>query len=120
MPNFTADLAPWLTWSFDRRWLEANCEWKDFGNGSRMGKLRREGGTGLVLYHVQAGAPDTVFSAHTHTGGELYLVLAGETYDADGVYPQGSLVWMKPGSRHTPKTRGDTWILTLWPDGVKS
>lgn len=120
VPNFTADLSPWMSLAFDRAWLEAHCEWKDFGNGSRLGKLKREGGTGLVLYHIAAGAPESVFSAHTHTGGEMYLVLAGETYDDDGVYPAGSLVWMKPGSRHTPRTRGDTWILTLWPDGVRS
>lgn len=89
--------------AFDRAWLESNCGWKDFGNGSRMGKLKREAGTGLVLYHIKAGAPDTVFCAHTHTGGEMYLVLEGEAYDADGVYPKGSLVWMKPGSRHSPR-----------------
>jgi len=116
--NFVCDL-PWLDLRFDRAWLEANVDWKDFRNGSRMGKLKRDGDAGLVLYHVRDGASDSVFNAHTHVGGEMYLVLEGETYDDDGRYPKGSLVWMKPGSRHTPKTRGDTWILTLWPGGVK-
>ena len=120
MPNFQADLAPWLTTRFDKAWLEANVQWKDFGNGSRMGRLARDGNVGLVLYHIAPGAPPSVFGAHTHTGGEMYLVLDGETYDDDGTYPKGTLVWMKPGSRHTPKTRGDTWILVLWPDGVKA
>ncbi|MCA1811338.1 MAG: cupin domain-containing protein [Halobacteriales archaeon] len=93
---------------------------EDFGNGSRIGKLARDGNTGLVLYHIAASAAEDVFGVHTHTGGEPYIVLEGETYDDAGTYPKGSLVWMKPGSRHLPKTRGDTWILVLWPDGVKA
>ncbi len=117
---FPVDLSPWLTWAFDRDWLERNVSWKDFQNGSRMGKLAREGATGLVLYHVTADADEAAFMPHTHTGGEMYLVLAGEVFDEAGTYPAGSLVWMEPGSRHTPKTRGDTWILTLWPGGVEA
>jgi anti-sigma factor ChrR (cupin superfamily) len=117
---FTCDLTPWLRTSVDRAWLEANVHWKDFGNGNRLGKLKREDGVGLVLYHVAAGAPEDAFSPHTHTGGEAYLVLDGEVYDDDGTYPKGSLVWMKPGSRHTPRTRGDTLILVLWPGGVEA
>lgn len=119
MPNFTADLSSWLSLDFDRAALEKAASWKDFGNGSRIGKLARDGNTGLVMYHISAGAGDDVFGAHPHVGGEMYLVLEGETFDDAGVYPKGSLVWMKPGSRHLPKTRGDTWILVLWPDGVK-
>lgn len=120
MPNFQADLAPWLRATFDKAWLERNCQWKDFGNGSRMARLARDGNVGLVVYHIQAGAPDSVFGAHTHVGGEMYYVLEGETFDDDGTYPKGTLVWMKPGSRHVPKTRGETWILVLWPDGVRA
>jgi anti-sigma factor ChrR (cupin superfamily) len=120
VPNFTVDLSRWLDLGFDRGWLEKNASWKDFGNGSRIGKLARDGNVGLVLYHIRANAPDDVFGAHTHTGGEMYIVLEGETYDDAGTYAKGSLVWMKPGSRHLPKTRGDTWILVLWPDGVKA
>ena len=120
MADLTCDLTPWLSWRTDRAWLDANVSWKDFGNGSRIGKLARNGNVGLVLYHISADAPDTVFGAHTHTGGEMYLVLEGETYDDDGTYPKGSLVWMRPESRHLPKTRGDTLILVLWPDGVRA
>ncbi len=113
---FQVDL-PWLNLDFDKQWLEENLKWTDFG-GSRLGKIHREGSTGLVIYHVAADAPPEAFAPHTHTGGEMYVVLEGEVYDDDGTYPTGSLVWMTPGSRHTPKTRGDTWILVLWPDGV--
>ena len=60
------------------------------------------------------------FMPHSHPGGETYLVLEGEVYDEDGTYPPGSIVWMDPGSTHTPKTKGQTLILVLWPDGVKA
>jgi anti-sigma factor ChrR (cupin superfamily) len=116
---FHADLSSWLRWSLDEAWLAEHVEWKDFG-GSRLGKLARAGRTGLVLYHFAEGAAEDAFQPHTHTGGEAYLVLKGEVYDEDGTYPAGSFVWMAPGSRHTPKTRGDTWILVLWPNGVEA
>lgn len=104
----------------DRAWLAAHVTWRDYGNGNRLGKLKREDGVGLVLYDVADGAPEDAFSPHTHTGGEAYLVLEGEVYDAEGTYPTGSIVWMKPGSRHLPRTRGRTLILVLWPGGVEA
>lgn len=113
------DLSPWLGFPVDKAWLAAHVPWKDFGNGNRLGRLHRAGRAGLVLYHVAAGAPFDAFTPHTHTGGEAYLVLEGEVYDDDGTYPAGTLVWMAPGSRHTPKTRGETLILVLWPDGIQ-
>jgi len=115
---FQVDLSPWLKMRLDRAAVEEAASWKDFGNGVRLGKLAREDQTGLVLYHVAAGAAPDAFQPHTHTGGEAYLVLEGEVYDDEGTYPAGSLVWMTPGSRHTPRCRGETWILTLWPGGV--
>lgn len=117
---FQVALSDWLKTTLDEKWLQDNVQWKDFGNGSRLGKLAREAGTGLVLYHVAADADPDCFQPHTHTGGEMYYVLKGEVYDDEGTYPAGTMVWMKPGSRHTPKTRGDTYILTLWPDGVEA
>src|SRR6185503_16585962 len=56
--NFTVNLAPWLHCAFNKQWLEANVPWKDFGNGSRMGRLGRDGNVGLVLYHIKDGAPE--------------------------------------------------------------
>lgn len=115
---FATNLTSWLGFDLDLDRVASEISWKDFGNGSRMGKLHREGDTGAVLYHVAADADPECFLPHTHTGGEMYLVLKGEVYDEDGTYPEGSLVWMQPGSRHTPKCRGETYILTLWPGGV--
>ncbi|MHB8634694.1 MAG: cupin domain-containing protein [Thermoplasmatota archaeon] len=113
---FACDVSPWLSWKADV--ARSGAQWKDFGNGSRLGRLKREDGVSLVLYEVADNASPDAFSPHTHTGGEAYLVLEGEVYDDAGRYPAGTFVWMHPGSRHTPKTRGKTLILVLWPGGV--
>ncbi len=120
---FVCDLSPWLGFAVDDHWLEENVAWKESANGIRLGRLGRQGDTGLVLYHVPAdvgaGGGAQGFLPHTHTGGEAYLVLRGEVFDGEGTYPAGSIVWMEPGSRHSPRTRGDTLLLVLWPAGVE-
>ena len=117
---FWEDLSAWLSWSVDREWIEENVKWRDFGTGVRLGKLAKEGNTSLVLYDVVSDVDIEAFMPHSHPGGETYLVLEGEVYDEDGTYPPGSIVWMDPGSTHTPKTKGQTLILVLWSDGVKA
>ena len=117
---FSHELADWLSVSVDRDWIDANVKWKDFGTGVRLGKLAREGPTSLVLYDVKSDVDIDAFMPHSHPGGECYLVLEGEVWDEDGTYPTGSIVWMNPETTHTPKTRGKTLILVLWPQGVKA
>lgn len=116
---FTEDLSPWLSMKFDREWIEENVRWKDFGNGVRLGRLAKQDSTSLVLYDVESEVEVEAFMPHMHPGGEVYLVIEGEVYDDEGVYPCGSIVWMDAGTTHNPKTRGKTLILVLWPDGVK-
>jgi anti-sigma factor ChrR (cupin superfamily) len=53
--------------------------------------------TSLVRY-----APNSHFSAHTHGGGEEFLVLEGELNDASGCYPSGTYVRNPVGSSHAP------------------
>ncbi|WP_170847801.1 cupin domain-containing protein [Pseudomonas linyingensis] len=53
--------------------------------------------TTLVRY-----APGSHFSAHSHAGGEEFLVLEGVFEDEHGRYPAGSYVRNPPGSRHAP------------------
>ncbi len=120
MTPFTHDLSDWMQISYDRDWIEANVKWKDFGTGVRLGRLAREDSTSLVLYDVDSEVEIDAFMPHTHPGGEVYLVLEGEVVDEDGTYPTGSLVWMDPGTTHTPRTQGKTLSLVLWPDGVKA
>ncbi len=47
-------------------------------------------------------APNTVFNAHIHAGGEEILVLSGALEDEDGCYPAGTWLRNPPGSRHRP------------------
>lgn len=82
--------------------------------------IERDGGevaraTSLVRY-----APNSRFSAHTHGGGEEYLVLSGTFSDESGDYGPGFYVRNPPGSSHAPFTEGGCVIfvkLRQMPDG---
>ena len=66
--------------------------------------------TSVVRY-----APGSRFSAHTHAGGEEFLVLDGIFQDEHGDYPAGSYVRNPPTSRHTPGSApGCTLFVKLW------
>ncbi len=56
-------------------------------------------------------APGSAFSAHTHDGGEEYLVLDGTFQDEDGDFPIGSYVRNPPTSSHTPAAQDGATIL---------
>ena len=117
---FWHGLADWLSFNVDRDWIDENVKWRDFGTGVRLGKLAREDAISLVLYDVVSDVDIDAFMPHSHPGGECYLVLEGEVWDEDGTYPEGSIVWMGRETTHTPRTRGQTLILVLWPEGVKA
>lgn len=60
-------------------------------------------------------APDSQFSAHTHTGGEEYIVLEGVFQDEHGDFPVGTYVRNPPTSSHTPGSKpGCTIFVKLW------
>lgn len=60
-------------------------------------------------------APGSHFSAHTHTGGEEFIVLDGVFQDEHGDYPAGSYVRNPPTSSHTPRSdTGCTIFVKLW------
>ena len=66
--------------------------------------------TSIVRY-----APDSRFSAHTHGGGEEFLVLDGVFQDEHGDFPAGSYIRNPPASRHTPGSKpGCTIFVKLW------
>ena len=62
--------------------------------------------TSIVRY-----APGSSFSAHTHDGGEEFLVLEGVFQDEHGDYPIGSYVRNPPTSSHTPGAKPGCVIL---------
>ncbi len=66
--------------------------------------------TSIVRY-----APSSTFSAHTHGGGEEFLVLEGTFEDESGQFPAGTYVRNPPASQHTPgSTAGCTIFVKLW------
>lgn len=66
--------------------------------------------TSIVRY-----APGSAFSAHTHTGGEEFLVLEGVFSDEHGDFPKGSYIRNPPTSSHTPGSApGCVIFVKLW------
>jgi hypothetical protein len=66
--------------------------------------------TSIVRY-----APGSHFSAHTHDGGEEFLVLEGVFQDEHGDFPTGTYVRNPPTSRHTPGSApGCVILVKLW------
>ena len=60
-------------------------------------------------------APGSRFSAHTHTGGEEFIVLDGVFQDEHGDYPEGTYVRNPPTTAHTPGSApGCTIFVKLW------
>lgn len=72
--------------------------------------LERDGGEVARATSIVRYAPDSAFSAHTHGGGEEFLVLDGVFTDETGDYPAGWYVRNPPGSSHTPSSRPGTII----------
>lgn len=66
--------------------------------------------TSIVRY-----APGSRFSAHTHTGGEEFIVLEGVFQDEHGDFPAGTYVRNPPTTAHTPgSAQGCTIFVKLW------
>jgi len=60
-------------------------------------------------------APRSHFSAHTHSGGEEFIVLDGVFQDEHGDYPAGSYIRNPPTTSHTPGSeKGCTIFVKLW------
>jgi anti-sigma factor ChrR (cupin superfamily) len=84
-----------------------------------MARLAKEGKRELVLYRIAADAAPDAFLKHEHLGGEFYLVLKGGIEDETGQFEPGDLVYLDAHSVHTPRARGDTLVLVLWPEGMR-
>jgi anti-sigma factor ChrR (cupin superfamily) len=92
--------------------MTEEMEWVDSPlAGVQRRMLDRDGeevarATSIVRY-----APNSHFSAHTHGGGEEFLVLEGLFSDEHGDYGSGSYVRNPPGSSHTPYSKDGCVIL---------
>ena len=83
--------------------------------GVQRRMLERDGDEVARATTIVRYAPDSSFSAHTHGGGEEYLVLEGVFSDEHGDYPAGTYVRNPVGSTHTPFSKeGGTILVKLW------
>ena len=73
--------------------------------------LDRIGGEVARATSIVRYAPGSAFSAHTHDGGEEYLVLDGTFCDEHGAFPAGHYVRNPPTSSHTPSAPDGAVIL---------
>lgn len=93
-----------------------NVEWQASpmpGVDRRM--LDRIGGEVARATTIVRYAPDSTFSAHTHSGGEEFIVLDGVFQDEHGDYPAGTYVRNPPTTSHTPGSEpGCTIFVKLW------
>ncbi len=90
-------------------WLQSPMK----GVDRRM--LDRIGGEVARATTIVRYAPDSHFSAHTHTGGEEFIVLDGVFQDEHGDFPAGTYVRNPPTSRHTPGSApGCVIFVKLW------
>lgn len=77
--------------------------------------LDRIGGEVARATTIVRYAPGSSFSAHTHSGGEEFVVLDGVFQDEHGDFPAGTYVRNPPTSRHTPGSApGCTIFVKLW------
>ncbi len=77
--------------------------------------LDRIGGEVARATTIVRYAPDSHFSAHTHSGGEEFIVLDGVFQDEHGDYPAGTYVRNPPTTKHTPGSKpGCTIFVKLW------
>lgn len=77
--------------------------------------LDRIGGEVARATTIVRYAPGSHFSAHTHTGGEEFIVLDGVFQDEHGDFPAGTYVRNPPTSQHTPGSEaGCTIFVKLW------
>ena len=77
--------------------------------------LDRIGGEVARATTIVRYAPGSHFSAHTHSGGEEFIVLDGVFQDEHGDYPAGTYVRNPPTTSHTPGSEpGCTIFVKLW------
>jgi anti-sigma factor ChrR (cupin superfamily) len=83
--------------------------------GVQRRMLERDGEEVARATSVVRYAPDSHFSAHTHGGGEEFLVLEGIFSHEYGDYPAGTYIRNPVGSTHTPFSKeGCTILVKLW------
>jgi len=87
-------------------------EWRDSpASGVKRMMLDRIGDEVARATTIVEFAPGSYFDAHTHDGGEEYLVLDGVFSDESGDFPAGHYVRNPIGTAHKPHTKEGAGIL---------
>jgi anti-sigma factor ChrR (cupin superfamily) len=94
-----------VVYSEDLPWVDSPLP------GVQRRMLERDGAEVARATSVVRYAPDSSFDAHTHGGGEEFLVLEGVFSDEHGDFGPGMYVRNPPGSRHTPRSATGCTIL---------
>ncbi|MGI9414455.1 MAG: cupin domain-containing protein [Hyphomicrobiales bacterium] len=77
--------------------------------------LERDGNEVARATSIVRYAPESHFSAHTHSGGEEFIVLDGVFSDEMGDFAAGTYVRNPVGSSHTPASaKGCIIFVKLW------
>lgn len=118
MALLRCDLSRFVTMELNDAELNG-LAWRDLGRGVSIARLVREDETSLVFYRIRGDAPPDAFFPHEHVRGEMYLILRGGIEDEFGSYQEGEIVYLDPGSVHTPRGIGETVVLVLWPGEIR-
>ena len=94
-----------VVYSKDLPWVDSPMA------GVQRRMLERDGDEVARATTIVRYASGSSFSAHTHGGGEEFLVLDGVFSDDKGDYPAGTYVRNPVGSTHTPFSKEGSTIL---------
>ncbi len=94
------------------------ADWQPFRDGVTAHWLYKDeqSGASAVLLRYE---PRSRVACHEHTGYEHMLVLEGDEYDEEGIYPAGSFVVHPPGTRHSPGSHTGCIALLIYEKPVR-
>ena len=98
---------------FVKTFLDSSLDalpWRGIGKGL---KLCRLGTTEDVRLWMLRGSPGTVLPEHTHTGGELTLVLKGSYFCGNRIYGPGDIEDADESTEHQPVITRDGECICL-------
>lgn len=102
---------------FDLANRSEDLPWQEFREGIEIYPIYKckQGCSAALLRY----APGASVPAHTHTGYEHILVLAGDQQDEIDHYRQGTLMISPPGSSHSITSPAGCIVLAIWEKPVR-
>lgn len=106
MPEESLPLTAYLKSSID------DVKWRGVAPGLSQSVIEAQGYRPGVLRLLKI-APGTAMPKHSHSGGELTLILRGAYTDEVGEFGVGDLADLDENTTHTPKATGDEPCICL-------